>query len=93
MGFYFNNGQNKGKGEALVREHGAREVSQIEAALYVGSDTHAAICVVNNGPFEAAALAFDKAEYDVFADPLDHRPKKWYALDKQTAYRLTDFKG
>lgn len=37
------------------------------------------VCVVNNGPFEAAGYAFDEQELKVFARP-DGRPKRWLLI-------------
>ena len=51
----------------------------------------AVICVVNNGPFEADAFAYDKDEMDAFNDPQDGRPKRWLVMDLNTAKKLTGF--
>lgn len=40
--------------------------------------TQYAVCLVQNPAFSAAAVAFDQRELDDFADPSDHRPKRWY---------------
>jgi hypothetical protein len=40
------------------------------------------VCVVNNGPFGAAAYAYDKGEFMAFTDPSDPRPKRWFVWDK-----------
>lgn len=34
------------------------------------------VCVVDNGPFEAAGYAFSEDEFKVFAE-IDNRPTKW----------------
>lgn len=39
------------------------------------------ICVVDNGAFEAAGYAFDKREFECFAEP-DPRPKVWLTWDR-----------
>lgn len=38
------------------------------------------VCLVNNGSFVAAGIAFDEREFASFADPTDHRPKKWWMV-------------
>jgi hypothetical protein len=39
------------------------------------------VCLVNNGFFTAAGVAFDKREFQVFNNPEDIRLKKWYLMD------------
>lgn len=46
------------------------------------TDDNVIVCHVNNGMFTAAGIAYDEMEYDVFKDPNDQRPKKWYLLSK-----------
>lgn len=43
------------------------------------------VCLVNNGPFNAAALAYDDRELAAFTDPGDRRPKKWFLVNKDQA--------
>jgi len=44
------------------------------------------IFLVDNGPFTAAAIAYDKAEYDDFSsNPRDTRPVRWFMLNKSKA--------
>lgn len=38
------------------------------------------VCLVNNGPFTAAAVIVNKHEYDAFTQPTDGRPKQWYTV-------------
>lgn len=35
------------------------------------------VCVMENGPFDAAGYAFNKAEFKAFTYPGDYRPKRW----------------
>jgi len=35
------------------------------------------VCVVNNGPFDAAAYAYSEGEMEAFNDSGDYRPKTW----------------
>lgn len=45
------------------------------------------MCVVDNGPFEAAAIGYDEKELDRFKRP-DDRPKRWLILTKAKAIEL-----
>lgn len=40
------------------------------------------VCLVNNGPFTAAGIAYDAKERDAFLRP-DGRPKKWYQVPRE----------
>lgn len=46
--------------------------------------THLFVCLVDNGHWKAAGVAFDKHELKRFIVGLDNRPHKWYAapIDK-----------
>ena len=38
------------------------------------------VCLVDNGIFTAAGIAFSKRERDSFLDPSDRRPKLWFKV-------------
>lgn len=40
------------------------------------------VCIVNNGPFEAAGYLFNQREYEAFANPHDLRPKRYIVHEK-----------
>lgn len=40
------------------------------------------VCVVNNGPFAAAAYCYNDREFDAFNYPGDNRPRRWFIWDK-----------
>jgi hypothetical protein len=75
MGYYINTTSKgdvlpaRNKAQALI-EDGATEVdgSKFEDNL---------ICVVENGPFDAAAFAYSEDEYEEFKFVEDVRPKRW----------------
>lgn len=41
------------------------------------------VCLVNNGPFTAAGVAFSESEFNAFARPSDLRPKIWYLVQTE----------
>lgn len=69
MGYYIETPMNKGKAEYLVREYGAEEIEAFDWSDV--PEDKALICVVDNGPFEAAAVAYSEREFQAFAAPDD----------------------
>jgi len=86
MGAYINppNGVSK---EAWLEEF-AIEVprpknwSEVDGALPV--------CLVDNGPFTAAAVCFSDREFEDFADPRDHRQKRWFMAGVIDLYKVSN---
>ena len=35
------------------------------------------VCVIENGPFDAAMFCYCKSEMEAVKDPMDPRPKRW----------------
>lgn len=85
MGYYINTKRNgtylpaRGKADILIAE-GAKEI-QPPITFQPGL-----ICVVNNGPFEAAGHCYSEQEMREFNDPFDRRPKRWL-VDPEAAQR------
>lgn len=44
------------------------------------------VCVVDNGFFGAAAHAYCEQEMNVFQNPKDGRPKRWFIWDKVSEF-------
>ena len=38
------------------------------------------VCLVDNGPFTAAGIAYSRGEIEAFDSPSDDRPKSWWAV-------------
>jgi hypothetical protein len=75
MGLYINELPNgtplpsKGKARVLLNEGATyHQVDKFVPNL---------VCVVDNGPFEAAAFCYNINEYLAFTDKRDKRPKTW----------------
>jgi hypothetical protein len=61
----------RGKANQLISD-GATELFGFEIRFQPNL-----VCVVENGPFDAAGWAFSKDEFNVFNDPNDPRRKRW----------------
>jgi len=63
--------------ERFLHESGRRIKHPIEAA-----PDEFPVCLVDNGPFTAAGIAYDDREVEEFSKPTDHRPKAWFAVKR-----------
>lgn len=50
------------------------------------------VCLVDNGPFTAAAIAYSKRENQAFINVDDFRPKKFYLVDVEKLWDVSDLK-
>ena len=79
MGYYIS-GPTKGKGAYIQKTFGAVPVTDQEARRLLANENAAPVCVVNNGPFDAAAFVPNEEEFASFSRPDDPRPKQWYSM-------------
>lgn len=79
MGMYVQGLGAKGKAKALLAL-GAEIIKMEEASEYVNAG-FGVVCVVDNGPFEAAAYINSESEMAAFSR-MDGRPKTWLVWDK-----------
>ena len=77
MGFYINP-PDMSK-EAFLKIHGS-EISRSEFVAHNDFKNMIAVCLVDNGPFTAAAIAYKKSEIIEFSDPRDYRRKKYFLI-------------
>lgn len=89
MGYYIEVPQHKGKAQQIIDLHGARWSPDVPSFKDIKED-EAIICVVDNGPFEAAAFVYNEDELAEFARP-DGRPKYWLIMDRAKAEELTGY--
>ena len=47
------------------------------------------VCLVDNGIFSAAAVAFDADEFKSFTDKTDRRPKLWYQVETDALFEVS----
>lgn len=81
MGYYIETGGVKGKGQWLVDNCGAKFLTGPPNPGF--DEGMVPVCVVDNGAFEAAAIAFDVKELEEFATSPDHgdkRPQQWFLV-------------
>lgn len=90
MGYYIQTKANVLKAKQLCAEHNAENIPQPATLAEVPEDK-ALICVVQNGPFDAAALIYDSRELADFSDPDDDRPRDWLFMDKELAHKLAGY--
>ncbi len=89
MGFYIETSTTHGKDEYLIRK-GAIQVSLQQAREIVAENSlRTVVCVVDNGPFEAAAICVDSREFEAFARPGDMRPKVWLCMNKHDVLTIS----
>lgn len=94
MGYYIECDHHKGKAAQIIAALDALEISQQEAGeLVASSEKCAVICVVDNGPFEAAAYCHNPAEFTTFSRADDPRPKTWLLVnDKNRVEELSGYR-
>jgi len=92
MGYYIETSSSTNKAAEICANHNARRVTQ-EGAERAFDDGKGVICVVDNGPFEAAAFIYSKREFDEFSQANDFRPRTWLVMDRNEAEQLSGFKG
>ena len=81
MGYYIETDAMKDKARYIKENLGAIEVTRDEAEFFVKEMMGAVVCVVDNGPFEAAAFCHNLDKLRCFTLPDDNRPKTWLFID------------
>mgnify|MGYP003341399792 CR=1 FL=1 len=83
MGYYIETAQPKNKAAAIKQDLSALEITVDEAEFFVKEQMGAVICVVDNGPFEAAAYCYNLNEFRAFNDPSDDRIRTWLLVEDE----------
>lgn len=91
MGYYINTGENVGKAEYLIERYGAQEMTGSPRSLRDLPSDLGLVCVVNNGPFEAAGFVFSDRELEAFTEPTDYRFKRWLTMPLDKAKELSGY--
>lgn len=90
MGYYIEVPENHNKAQQIVDLYGGR-ISPTTPTFEDITPDEAIICVMDNGPFEAAGFAFSQAELSEFSTD-DGRPKEWVIMSRKKACELTGYK-
>jgi hypothetical protein len=94
MGYYIQTAQPKNKAAAIKQDFDAIEVTVDEAEFFIKEQMGAVVCVVDNGPFEAAAYCYNLDEFRAFTLSEDDRPKTWlYVENMEKVHEATGYKG
>jgi hypothetical protein len=94
MGYYINNTKNGPlqpiyKANQLLEQGLATRIDK-PTTLPENKDK-AIVCVVSNGPFDAAAYCYSQNELEAFSK-FDGRNRVWLEMDRQLVEELTNFK-
>ena len=93
MGYYIQVPNNKGKAQQIVELYGAKIIPE-PIGFWQKDPQEAFICVLDNGPFEAAGFAYNEREFEEFKapDPFPpQRPRTWLVMNRKEACELTGF--
>lgn len=82
MGYYLQAPTHHNKAKYLLTKFGGKVLSCIPISISDVPD-QAVVCVVDNGLFEAAAVAYSDGELAAFNRHGDNRPKIWLVLDNR----------
>lgn len=92
MGFYIRTPHNQHKAEQICVQFGGIPIERPGSFAEVPADKRL-VCVVCNGPFDAAALCYDEREFEDFREtPGDCRPRQWLLMDKKLADEMAGYK-
>ena len=92
MGYYIETpGSNKQKAKIICEQHDAIQIPQPKTFQEIPAEM-ALICVVDNGPFEAAGFAHNEREFQEFSNPRDSRSKTWILMDRTKAEVLSGYR-
>ena len=85
MGYYIQTPLRKQKAAQLCAANKEAAVIPQPRSFADVSMTLGLICIVDNGPFEAACFCHNEREFLDFLDPTDPRPKVWLIMNRRKA--------
>ena len=87
MGHYLEVPERNNKRAQLIKLHGAEDIGLPPASLARVPKGKTLICVVENGPFDAAGIAYSDEELKEFK-VLDGRPRTWLLMDTEEVVKM-----
>jgi hypothetical protein len=78
--------------EAFLQREGRRVSTSDAGTIDFETSAELPVCLVNNGMFTAAGVAYDREEFNAFANP-DGRSKVWYMVDRMKLFDVSDLAG
>lgn len=90
MGYYIQTKGHHKKAEAICDQNEEAFIIPQPTSFGKVPANMGLVCVVNNGPFEAAAYCYNEQEFDAFKEP-DGRSKVWLLMDRAKAEKLSGY--
>jgi hypothetical protein len=85
MGYYIETEYNLHKADQLLEAHA--EIKEVKQPIFDTTGQTVNVCVVQNGMFDACAVAYNEDEMNAFL-PFDGRPKRWLVLPRKLVIEL-----
>ena len=92
MGYYLNNLGAQGKADTLIKNHSAMEIMPEDYPKDItatAEEGYAIVVVIENGPFDAAGLAYSDEEFKHLLDC--GRPFRVLMMDTLTAHEMAKY--
>lgn len=87
MGWYIETNTAKNKAGWIVNNmHG-----KVQTNPHYTDGDYFTVCVVDNGPFEAAGVCFSELEFQAFSDIDDLRPKVYLTVPREEVYKKVPY--
>lgn len=94
MGYYIETNGVKNKADYIVKNYSGTKIIRPSNFGDAIAPDEVLIVVVDNEPFEAAAVIYDAGEFEAFVnDQDDFRPKQFVIMDKKKAFELSGYRG
>lgn len=88
MGCYIETDADKGKADYLIVEQGAIKLTEPPRSFVEIPEGKVLICVVENGPFDAAGVCCDEHDFDIFRGSDDVGPSTIERTEEAILIRL-----
>jgi hypothetical protein len=90
MGYYIETPGNKNKAAQICEAYPEAKVIPQPDSFSQITPSVGLICIVDNGPFEAAAFCYNEREFEEFTRE-DGRDKVWIVMSREKAEKLSGY--